>query len=506
MGAEHREVVDEMAAMQQLRMYHSTAILLPDGRVLIAGGGRTAPAVDYLTAQIYSPPYLFNGARPTITSAPTSATYGTTLAVQSPDTANIASVSLIRLSSVTHTVNTDQRFIDLPFTRSGNTLTVQAPANSNIAPPGSYMLFINNGGGVPSVASIVQLGGAPPPDTLAPTVAVTTPANGATIAGATVAVTAAASDNVGVASVQFLLDGAPLGAPYMIAWNTTPLPNGPHTLSAQARDAAGNTGTAPTVSVTVNNSTTDTTPPNISVVAATNAQSGGATIGWTTNEAATSQVEYGTTSAYGATTTLDTALVATHSQTLLDLVAGTTYHYRVKSADAVGNVAVSGDFTFATLALGPQVLLGSQSIEGQIDYNAAGMAEAFQYTATASGTVTAIAVYIDPSSTATQAVVGIYSNARDDSPNILLSQVTIINPVAGWNIVALPPESVTADGKYWIVILGPTGSGIVRFRDAPSGGKTQTSVQSNLSILPASWSAGATYYNSPMSAYGIQVP
>jgi hypothetical protein len=501
-----------MAAMQQPRMYHSAALLLPDGRVLVAGGGRAAPAADYLTAQIYSPPYLFRGARPTIASAPGSATYGATLAVQTPDAAEIASVALVRLPSVTHAFDMDQRFVPLTFTRSGDTLTVQAPPNANIAPPGDYMLFINTGGGVPSVARIVRLGGAPPADTQAPTVAITAPAGGATVSGAGVTVTASASDNVSVASVQFLLDGAPLGAPvtsapHTIVWDTTTAGNGAHTLSARARDGAGNVGTAGAVTVTVANVTADTTPPAISAIAATNVQSGGATIGWATDEPATSQVEYGTTSAYGATTPLDPTLRTGHSQPLTGLTPGTTYHYRVVSRDAAGNTATSADRTFTTAAAAPQVLLGSQAIEGQTDYNAAGMAEAFQYTATASGTVASLSIYIDPSSTATRVVVGLYSNARDDTPNILLAQATITSPVAGaWNTVSIPAVSVTAGGQYWIAVLGPTNAGVVRFRDAPSGGKAQTSAQSDLSLLPATWTAGATYYNSPMSAFATAGP
>jgi len=87
---------------------------------------------------------------------------------------------------------------------------------------------------------------------------VTAPANGATVSGTTVAVSATAADNVGVAGVQFKVDGANLGAedtvsPYSVTWNTTAVANGSHTLTAVARDAAGNTTTAPPVTVTVSN-------------------------------------------------------------------------------------------------------------------------------------------------------------------------------------------------------------------------------------------------------------
>jgi hypothetical protein len=151
-----------MSSMTLPRLYHSTSLLLPDGRVLVTGGGRfngfpSSGPTEHLDAEIYSPPYLFKGPRPTITSAPASGDYGATIAVQTPDAANISSVSLIRLGAVTHAFNADQRFVPLTFTAGDGTLDVQLPANANLAPPGHYMLFILNGNGVPSVASIIQL-------------------------------------------------------------------------------------------------------------------------------------------------------------------------------------------------------------------------------------------------------------------------------------------------------------------------------------------------------------
>jgi chitodextrinase len=98
---------------------------------------------------------------------------------------------------------------------------------------------------------------APSGDTTNPTTSMTAPSAGATVSG-TVTVSASASDNVGVVGVQFKLDGANLGSedtgsPYSVSWNTTGVSNGSHTLTAVARDAAGNTKTASSVTVTVNN-------------------------------------------------------------------------------------------------------------------------------------------------------------------------------------------------------------------------------------------------------------
>ena len=94
----------------------------------------------------------------------------------------------------------------------------------------------------------------------------------------------------------------------------------------------------------------DTTPPTISGVGSSAVTSNAAMISWTTNEASDTQVDYGTTAAYGSSTTLNTAMVASHSAGLGGLTASTTYHYRVKSRDAAGNLATSGDFTFVTTA------------------------------------------------------------------------------------------------------------------------------------------------------------
>ncbi|TDQ00276.1 fibronectin type III domain-containing protein [Labedaea rhizosphaerae] len=148
-----------VASMSVPRQYHQTALLMPDGRVLVAGGGHTVSASGpgQFSAQIYSPPYLFNGTRPVISSAPASAAYGSTMTVSTPDAASVTAVNLVSMGADTHQSDMDQHFVPLSFTRNGTTLSVQAPPGGTIAPAGTYMLFLVNGNGVPSVAAQVRI-------------------------------------------------------------------------------------------------------------------------------------------------------------------------------------------------------------------------------------------------------------------------------------------------------------------------------------------------------------
>jgi phosphodiesterase/alkaline phosphatase D-like protein len=117
----------------------------------------------------------------------------------------------------------------------------------------------------------------------------------------------------------------------------------------KSRDAAGNLATSGDFTFTTS-AAPDTTPPVISGVGTSGVTSNAATINWTTNEASNTQVDWGLTSSYGNTTPLNSALVTSHSVSLSGLAASTLYHYRVKSRDAAGNLATSGDFTFITSA------------------------------------------------------------------------------------------------------------------------------------------------------------
>jgi len=146
------ETFTRMASASIPRLYHSAVVLLPDGRLLSTGGN------GYPQSEIYEPPYLFKGARPTISSSPTTnITYGQTFFIGTPDAAGITQVTWIRLSSTTHAFNMEQRFSRLSFSPAAGGLNVVAPSSANLSPPGYYMLFILNGNGVPSVAKIIQI-------------------------------------------------------------------------------------------------------------------------------------------------------------------------------------------------------------------------------------------------------------------------------------------------------------------------------------------------------------
>jgi hypothetical protein len=139
-----------------VRAYHSTALLLADGRVLSAGSDSGTQLEN--TYEIYSPAYLFKGARPTITAVPSTITYGKKFTITTPNAAGIAKVALLRPGATTHAVHMDDyRYVTLTFTAGTGELTVTPPANANLAPPGYYMLAILNTAGVPSVMQFVNV-------------------------------------------------------------------------------------------------------------------------------------------------------------------------------------------------------------------------------------------------------------------------------------------------------------------------------------------------------------
>ena len=149
-----------MANASVLRVYHSTTALLADGRVLSTGSGDGGGGTQQTSYEIYSPPYLFKGARPTYNLSSSTVQYAAPFAVTTPNASSITKVTIIRLAASTHAFDMGQRLNTLPFQVSadGLSLTVTPPAAGKLAPPGPYMLFVVNDKGVPSVAQPVLLG------------------------------------------------------------------------------------------------------------------------------------------------------------------------------------------------------------------------------------------------------------------------------------------------------------------------------------------------------------
>ncbi|GAA3610866.1 RCC1 domain-containing protein [Microlunatus ginsengisoli] len=151
-------------------------------------------------------------------------------------------------------------------------------------------------------------------------------------------------------------------------------------------------------------------------------------------------------------------------------------------------------------------LVGSSAVQPRVDANPAGTAEAFRSTAASSGAASVVRLYLDQSSTAREVIVGVYADAGR-KPGRLLATGRTAAPAAGdWNAIGVDPVQVVAGQPYWLAVLTPAKSGMVRFRDLPdgAGGPTQTSAQTSLSSkagLPPAWRSGTDFANAPASIY-----
>ena len=220
--------------------------------------------------------------------------------------------------------------------------------NSNGVSDGTYTLYAvakdTSGNYATSSISVTT-------DNGNPVVSITSPSSGSTVSGSSVTLSASASDDVGVQSVQFQVDGTNLdsaitSAPYTTTWNSTGVSDGSNTIKAIVTNVVGATSSA-SESVSVEN-----TPVALSAISSGSPGSFSATSTWTTNEPATSEVLIGTTTSYG-TTYSSASLVTSHSTQISGLSSDTTYHYEVVSTNAAGNTATSSDQTFTTTIPSP---------------------------------------------------------------------------------------------------------------------------------------------------------
>jgi hypothetical protein len=150
------------AAARVPRLYHSVALLMPDGKV-ITSGSNPDRGVEDPRIEVFWPPYLFAGDRPSCTPAATEVTYGSTLQATVPGAADpgpggLGTACLIRAGATTHSSNAEQRLVDLPFQLTGAAaVTLTLPSDPHLAPPGWYLLFVVTRSGVPSQARWAHL-------------------------------------------------------------------------------------------------------------------------------------------------------------------------------------------------------------------------------------------------------------------------------------------------------------------------------------------------------------
>ena len=327
------------------RVYHSVSLLLPDATVWLAGGNYTRGTYKQ-QMEIYKPAYLFTvdgsgnvipATRPTITSAPAVTTYGSAFTVQTPDSADISSVVLVRPGSATHAFDMDQRLVGVNFTTGFQTLTVTAPPNGNIAPPGYYMLFVLNSAGVPSVAKFIRISSNPAPtiSSIAPNAG---PGSGGTavtitgtgfLPGATVSFGGTAASGVNVVS------GSSITA-------TTPA----HAVGAVNVVVTNSDGQSGTLSNGYTYNTTNPAPTVTAVSPTSGSTAGGTAVTITgTGFLSGATVSFGGTAATGVNVVSATSITATtpaHAAGAVNVV--------VTNTDAKNGTLTNG-FTYNTVSL-----------------------------------------------------------------------------------------------------------------------------------------------------------
>jgi hypothetical protein len=409
-----------------------------------------------------------------------------------------SSASAITLSGTLANVGT-QTSLEAYYTDTGSANVLQQP---NVAVSGNTYTYTAPANSVFTLTTpAIQ-------DTTAPTVSITSPTTGSTISGSTT-ITANASDDVGVAGVQFKLDGVNLQSedttsPYSINWNSFGTTNGAHTLTAVARDIAGNTTTSSNISVTVSNAL-DTTPPAVSITApASGATVSGGSVTITANASDTGGSNLAGVQFMVDGTSIQNEVTSSPYSLSWDSnsVSDGAHTLTAVARDGANNTTTSTAVSITVKNASPAgtLLLGTQSIQSASDTNASGEAEGFEYTAVASGTTGTLSFYVNAGNSASTLKLGIYSD-NNGHPGTLLSSGSAASPASSaWTMVNLSPAVTIKSGTtYWIGFLGTGGT--LTYKDSASGSCSESYLTANQTSLPSTWSSGSSWPSCTLSAY-----
>ncbi len=272
---------------------------------------------------------------------------------------------------------------------------------------------------------------------------------------------------------------------------------------ALSQDVAGNLTSS--ADFTFTTAAARTTPPVITAVQASAITGNGATITWTTDEPASSQVNYGTTTAYGSSTPVNNTLVTAHTVNLTGLAPATVYHYQVVSQDSSGNIGSSADFTFTTATPPPVSLWSASTTPANASWNDPSSLElGVKFTSDVAGYITGIRFYKGPSNTGTH-----IGNLWSSSGTLLASASFAGETASGWQQVNFgTPVAISANTVYVASYFAPNGGYAVNqnyftaawdnpplhaLKDGVSGGNG-VYIYSSTSAFPTNSSVSANYW------------
>jgi hypothetical protein len=431
------------------RLYHSGSLLLPDATVLLAGGNPARGTYE-THMEIYSPAYLFNAdgtraVRPTIGSVGSgSFSYGSTFQIQTPDAADISSVVLVRPGAPTHAFDMDQRLVGLSYSLDGGALSVVAPPDGNIAPPGYYMLFILNAAGVPSNASFVQVHAATANQ--APAATITSPSSDATInPGESVAFAGTGSDPDGTitAYAWSFPGGNPASSALPTPGNVGYSTPGTYTASLRTTDNGGLTSPLVTRSVTVSSFSLSATPSSGAVL-----PGGGASYTATvaTQNGFTGTVTFSVTGLpSGASATFTPASIAGPGTTTMQVSTGTATpagSYALTVTGTSGSLVKSANVTLVVNVIGDFSLSATPSSRTIVR---------------AAGTTYSVTV------TALQGFSGSVNLSVDGLPKFVTASFSPTSIAqSGTSVLTVASKKQTKAGTYTLSITGSSGGTLVR--------------------------------------------